>query len=125
VIGASLGLRFRLDQFRSLPRAALAGIVSGVVLIGVSFLGFAWVAQLFGGMDREPATLAVMPGGLGEMIAAAGALGLLPATVAGFQITRSALTNIVAPQLIKLALARHQAAKPRPQTRQKRGTENE
>jgi uncharacterized membrane protein AbrB (regulator of aidB expression) len=61
-------------------------------------------------MDRETATLAVMPGGLGEMIAAAGALGLLPATVAGFQITRSMLTNILAPQLIKLALARHQHA---------------
>ena len=105
-IGASLGVRFRLDRFRSLPRAALAGLVSGLALIGVSFAVFAPFATAVGAMGREPATLAVMPGGLGEMIASASALGLLPATVAGFQITRSILTNIVTPPLIRFALAR-------------------
>jgi hypothetical protein len=40
------------------------------------------------------------------MIAAAAALGLFPATVAGFQITRSIITNIFAPPLIRWALAR-------------------
>jgi uncharacterized membrane protein AbrB (regulator of aidB expression) len=47
-----------------------------------------------------------MPGGLGEMIAASAALGLLPATVAGFQITRSIVTNIFVPLLIRWAVAR-------------------
>ena len=105
-IGTSLGLRFRLDRFRSLPRAALAGIVSGLALIGISVAAFAPLVGTFGRIGREPATLGVMPGGLGEMIASASALGFLPATVAGFQITRSILTNIFAPPLIKFAVAR-------------------
>jgi membrane AbrB-like protein len=105
-IGTSLGLRFRLEEFRSLPRAALAGVVSGLALIGVSFAVFGWVVHVFGDLNRDTATLAVMPGGLGETIASAAALGLLPATVAGFQITRSILTNIFAPPLIRFALAR-------------------
>ena len=105
-IGASLGLRFRLQSFRTLPRAALAGIFSGVVLIGVSGLLFAAAVQALGGLRHETATMAVMPGGLGEMIASATALGVLPATVAGFQITRSILTNIFTPPLIKFTLGR-------------------
>jgi membrane AbrB-like protein len=105
-IGASLGLRFRLEHFRSVPRAALAGIFSGLALIGVSGLLFAGAVQALGGLGYETATMAVMPGGLGEMIASASALGLLPATVAGFQITRSILTNIFVPPLIKFTLAR-------------------
>ena len=105
-IGTSLGLRFRLQHFRSLPRAALAGIFSGLALIGVSGLLFAGAVQALGGLGYETATMAVMPGGLGEMIASASALGLLPATVAGFQITRSILTNIFTPPLIKFTLAR-------------------
>nr|MBA3518974.1 AbrB family transcriptional regulator [Hyphomicrobiales bacterium] len=109
-IGASLGLRFRLAEFRSLPRAALAGLISGALLIGVSFAAFGWTVARLGGLGPETATLAVMPGGLGEMIASAGALGLLPATVAGFQITRSILTNIFAPPLIRYALARRGGA---------------
>ncbi|MDQ3557847.1 MAG: AbrB family transcriptional regulator [Pseudomonadota bacterium] len=109
-IGASLGLRFRLAEFRSLPRAALAGLISGALLIGVSFAAFGWTVARLGGLGPETATLAVMPGGLGEMIASAGALDLLPATVAGFQITRSILTNIFAPPLIRYALARRGGA---------------
>lgn len=105
-IGTSLGLRFRLQHFRSLPRAALAGIFSGLVLIGVSGILFAGAVQALGDLEHKTAMMAVMPGGLGEMIASASALGLLPATVAGFQITRSILTNIFAPPLIKFTLAR-------------------
>jgi membrane AbrB-like protein len=104
-IGAALGLRFRLEEFGRLPRAVLAGLASGLVLIAVAGVLFAGIAQLFGGLSFETATLAVMPGGLGEMIASAAALGLAPATVAGFQITRSILTNMVAPPLIRLAVA--------------------
>lgn len=105
-IGASLGLRFRLAEFGRLPRAALAGLVSGLLLLGVSYAVFGWAVEAFGNLDHETATLAVMPGGLGEMIASASALGLLPATVAGFQITRAILTNIFAPPLIRYAMAR-------------------
>lgn len=105
-IGGSLGLRFKLEQFRRLPRAVLAGVLSGLALIGISFVGLAWAARSLGGLPDETAVLAVMPGGLGEMIASASALGFLPATVAGFQITRSILTNIFAPPLIRYAVSR-------------------
>jgi len=112
-IGASLGLRFRVAQLRRLPRAAAAGVVSGLLLTALSFACFAPLVAAFGGLSREASTLGVMPGGLGEMIAVASALGLLPATVAGFQITRSILTNVVAPQLIRVALPRRAGTTPR------------
>jgi hypothetical protein len=105
-IGASLGLRFRMESFRMLPRAALAGLASGAALITIAVLGFAPAVGMLAVLSPATATLAVMPGGLGEMIAAAAALGLFPATVAGFQITRSIITNIFAPPLIRWALAR-------------------
>jgi membrane AbrB-like protein len=105
-IGASLGLRFRVESFRMLPRAALAGLVSGAALIAIAVLGFASAVEVLAGLSPATATLSVMPGGLGEMIAASAALGLFPATVAGFQITRSIVTNIFAPLLIRWAVAR-------------------
>jgi uncharacterized protein len=115
-IGASLGLRFRWRDLRKLPRAAAAGLVSGLILIGVAFTAFAAFVQAFSNLGRLPATMAVAPGGLGEMIASASALGLLPAAVAGFQLTRSILTNVFTPPLIRLVLARKRknAERPRP-----------
>lgn len=110
-IGASLGLRFRLRDLRKLPRAAAAGVVSGLVLIGVAFTGFAAFVEAFSNLGPLPATMAVAPGGLGEMIASASALGLLPAAVAGFQLTRSILTNVFTPPLIRLVVARRRARK--------------
>ncbi|MDF2763140.1 MAG: AbrB family transcriptional regulator [Rhodospirillales bacterium] len=105
-IGASLGLRFRLRDLSKLPRAAAAGLVSGLILIGVAFIGFTAFVEAFSNLGRLPATMAVAPGGLGEMIASASALGLLPAAVAGFQLTRSILTNVFTPPLIRLVVAR-------------------
>jgi uncharacterized membrane protein AbrB (regulator of aidB expression) len=40
------------------------------------------------------------------MIAAAATLGLLAATIAGFQITRSLVTNLLAPPVIRWAVRR-------------------
>ncbi|MBA3448766.1 MAG: AbrB family transcriptional regulator [Pseudaminobacter sp.] len=100
-IGASLGLRFRLDQMQRFPRIALAGLVSGLLLIGAAFIGLASVVEALTGLDHISAILAVAPGGLGEMIASATTLGLLAATVAGYQMTRSLMTNLLAPPLIR------------------------
>jgi uncharacterized membrane protein AbrB (regulator of aidB expression) len=44
--------------------------------------------------------LGVAPGGLGEMIASAKALGVASALVAGFQFVRSFLTNMIVPPLL-------------------------
>jgi membrane AbrB-like protein len=105
-IGASLGLRFRVDRLRKLPRVAFAGVLSGLILIGTAFLGLAWAVERLGDLDHVSAMLAVAPGGLGEMIAAATTLGLLAAPIAGFQITRSLVTNLLAPPLIRWAVRR-------------------
>lgn len=110
-IGASLGLRFRLDQMQQFPRVALAGLVSGLLLIGSAFVGLTWVVEGLTDLDHVSAILTVAPGGLGEMIASATTLGLLAATVAGFQMTRSLTTNLLAPPLIRWAV-RHTRRKP-------------
>lgn len=106
-IGTSLGLRFRLDRLRQLPRVALGGFLCGLALIGVAFAGLAAVVEGVGNLDPVSAILAVAPGGLGEMIASAGTLGLLAAAVAGFQLTRSILTNLYAPPLIRAVVRRN------------------
>jgi membrane AbrB-like protein len=109
-IGTSLGLRFRLDRLRRMPRLALGGCLSGIVLIGTAFVGLAAVVEHFSDLDHVSAILAVAPGGLGEMIASAATLGLLAAAVAGFQLTRSILTNLCLPPLIRWAAGLRPAA---------------
>ncbi len=97
-IGASLGLRLRLRRMRRLPRVALGGLMSGSALFALAFFGFGPVVERFTGLSHLSAVLASAPGGLGEMIASAAALGLLVAPVAGFQLARTVLTNLaVAP----------------------------
>jgi uncharacterized membrane protein AbrB (regulator of aidB expression) len=49
-IGASLGLRFRVESFRMLPRAALAGLASGAALIAIAVLGFASAVEMLAGL---------------------------------------------------------------------------
>lgn len=105
-IGASLGLRFRLNQMQKFPRIALGGLVSGLLLIGAAFVGLTWLVERLSVLDHVSAVLAVAPGGLGEMIASATTLGLLAASVAGFQMTRSLMTNLLAPPLIRWAVRR-------------------
>lgn len=100
-IGTSLGLRFRLDRLRRLPRVAIGGCLSAFLLIAAAFEVLAFAVQRFGALDHVSTILAVAPGGLGEMIASAVAFGLLASTVAGFQLTRSVLTNLMVPPIIR------------------------
>ena len=92
-IGASLGVRFSIERLRQLPRAAMAGVVSALVLIAVMPIGLGALVAVVSRIDYRMMALATAPGGLGEMIASAKAIGLASATVAGFQFVRSALTN--------------------------------
>ncbi len=100
-IGASLGARFQVDRLARLPRVAAASLLAAVVLIAAMAGGAASLAAAVSGLDWRTLVLAAAPGGLGEMIASAKALGLGASLVAGFQFVRSALTNLVAPALIK------------------------
>lgn len=100
LIGFSLGARLKKEDFARVPRAALAGVICSGGLILIMVFGFVPVLRRF--VDVAPVSLAlgVAPGGLGEMIASAKALGAAAAIVAGFQFTRSFLTNIIAPPLL-------------------------
>lgn len=100
LIGFSLGARLKKEDFERVPRAALGAIICSGGLIAIMIFAFVPILQMF--IDADSATLAlgVAPGGLGEMIASAKALGVASAIVAGFQFTRSFLTNIIAPPLL-------------------------
>jgi membrane AbrB-like protein len=99
-IGFSLGARLKKDDLERVPRAVLGAVICSGGLILVMIFGFGWVLMQF--VEVTPITLALglAPGGLGEMIASAEALGAASAIVAGFQFTRSFLTNIIAPPLL-------------------------
>ncbi|HET8726238.1 MAG TPA: AbrB family transcriptional regulator [Alphaproteobacteria bacterium] len=100
-IGASLGARFRVEQLKALPRASIAGVFSTLVLIAVAPIGLAKLTESMTPFGYATLALSMAPGGLGEMIASAKALGVASATVAGFQFTRAAITNLVVPLLIR------------------------
>jgi len=110
-IGASLGLRFRLDRMRRLPRTVLGGVVSGLALMTLSFFGLGTAIEYLAGLDHLSALIAAAPGGLGEMIATANALGVAAAAVAGFQLTRSVFTNIIVAPLIRRRVSRRSITK--------------
>lgn len=100
LIGFSLGARLKKEDFQRVPRAALAAVICSGGLIAIMVFGFTPLLALF--VNESPTSLAlgVAPGGLGEMIASAKALGAASAVVAGFQFTRSFLTNVIAPPLL-------------------------
>lgn len=100
-IGASLGTRLDVAALRALPNASLAGMVSTAGLAGCAFLLFAPALGYVEGLGPASAKLAVAPGGLGEMIATAQAVGVSSAAIAGFQFLRNLLTNAVTPLIVK------------------------
>lgn len=100
LIGFSLGARLKRDDFARMPRAALAGVVCGLALIAFMALAVAPLLTAMTGTDLSVLVLGTAPGGLGEMIASAKALGVASALVAGFQFVRSFLTNMIVPSLL-------------------------
>ncbi|WP_170842507.1 AbrB family transcriptional regulator [Aureimonas jatrophae] len=105
-IGATLGLRLRLDRLGRLPRIALGGLVSGTVLFLVSFFLFVPLVGWGTGLDPLSSVLSAAPGGLGEMVASAGALGILAAPIACFQLSRTVITNLCVAPLVRWHVTR-------------------
>ena len=99
-IGFSLGMRLKKKDLTRLPRATFAGLVASVTLIGATMLLAAFVLPHLAELSFPALALGVAPGGLGEMIATAKALGLASAAVASFQFVRSFMTNLLAPLVI-------------------------
>ncbi len=100
LIGFSLGARLRKEDFARVPRAAAAGFLVSAALLGTMLLAAALVFPAWTGIPAATLALALAPGGIGEMIASAKALGVGAGLVAGFQFTRSFLTNLIAPPLL-------------------------
>ncbi|WP_423208359.1 AbrB family transcriptional regulator [Paracoccus yeei] len=100
LVGASLGARLRAEIFVRLPRVALAASLSTLLLSAVMLVAVSPFLILVMGVDAVTATLALAPGGIGEMLATAQALHVLVPVVLGFQFVRSLLTNLAAPVLL-------------------------
>ncbi len=110
-IGFSLGMRLRREDLTRLPRATIAGLGASLTLVGAMMVFAAFALPILAELSFPTLALAVAPGGLGEMIATAKALGLASATVASFQFVRSFMTNLMAPLIIVRLMGRHGSRK--------------
>jgi membrane AbrB-like protein len=100
LIGGSLGAQLLLTEFARLPRVLVAAAVSTSLLGLVMLVLCGPLLAVILGLDLLSLSLALSPGGFGEMVASAKALDAQVAIVVGFQFVRSLLTNLIAPFLI-------------------------
>lgn len=100
LIGGSLGAQLLLTEFVRLPRV-LAGAALSTALLGFVMLVLCGpLLAVTLELDLLSLSLALSPGGFGEMVASAKALDAQVAIVVGFQFVRSLLTNLAAPFLV-------------------------
>lgn len=87
LIGTAIGAAIGPDIFRQFARFLGPGLlaVAAVLVLGVLF---GWLFGVWGLLDPAEAMLALMPGGVGEMVAAAIALDLDGAVVIGAHMVR-------------------------------------
>jgi hypothetical protein len=87
VIGVSLGVRFRPEFMRTMPRW-LASVAVGTVGMIVMCAGFGAVLALGSGLNWGTMVLGTSPGGIAEMAITAQALQLGVPVVTAFQVCR-------------------------------------
>lgn len=102
LIGAAVGAAVVPRAFRDLSRIALPGAVAVAALIVVGLSCGILTSELWG-VDDVTASLGMIPGGVGEMVAAATALGADSALVAGMHVTRVLVVVASLPVLIRVA----------------------
>ncbi len=103
-IGGSLGARLQVDRFARMPRVLGAALLSTLLLYAGTALVLAPVCWWVYDIDLATFALALAPGGLAEMLAAAKAIGAAVPMVLGFQLLRSLVTNLSAAWLLGRAL---------------------
>lgn len=87
LIGTAIGATIGSEVFRQFLRIIGPGTLAVTVVLGAGLL-FGWLFATAGLMDPAEAMLSLVPGGVGEMVAAAIALDLDSAQVVGVQVVR-------------------------------------
>lgn len=101
LIGASLGARLPIASFARMPAVLLAAVFSTLALFTGMLVTVGPLLHWIYEVDMTSLALALAPGGLAEMLAAAKAVGADVPLVLGFQLLRSLLTNTAAPIIIR------------------------
>lgn len=87
LIGTAIGSSLGPDVFRQFMRVFAPGALAVLVVLGAGLV-FGWLIATWGLMDPAESMLSLAPGGVGEMVAAAMALGLDGAQVIGVHFVR-------------------------------------
>ena len=87
LIGTAIGATIGPDVFRQFKRVFAPGTLAVIVVLGAGLL-FGWLFAAWGLMDPAESLLSLVPGGVGEMVAAAIALDLDGALVIGVHVVR-------------------------------------
>lgn len=102
LVGAVVGSTIARGVFREFGKVLLPGSLAVVTIVGVGVAcGFGITAT--GGVDDVTAVFGMVPGGVGEMVAAATALGADSAVVAGMHVTRLVIVLSALPWLVRWA----------------------
>ena len=102
LVGVSLGSAIDLAVLRQFRAMLAAGIIAVATLVATGLVGGAVIAAT-GLLRRTEAVLGTIPGGLGEMVAAATALGVDSAVVAGMHVARLLVVLLTIPLLVRWA----------------------
>lgn len=102
LVGCAVGSSIGRDLFTAVRSVTTTGAVVVFAILGLgSAIGTTFA--LTGLLDPAPALLGSIPGGVGEMVAAAAGLGADSALVAGMHLVRLLLVLSVLPWLLRWA----------------------
>ena len=102
LVGSAVGAAITPGLFRRFRSVLLPGLVSVVLIIGVGILCGLGIAAT-GRADPIAAVFGMVPGGVGEMVAATAALHADSALVAGMHVARLVLVISALPLLVRWA----------------------
>lgn len=102
LVGISLGSAIDPGVLRQFRATLAPGCLAVLVLVGTGLAGGALIAST-GRLDLPEALLGTVPGGVGEMVAAATALEVDSAVVAGMHVMRLLVVLMTVPLLVRCA----------------------
>lgn len=100
LIGATIGAQLRPEALRAFRRIIGPGLAA-VLLTVLAGVGLGWLLVVLTDVDPRTALFGLMPGGVGEMTAAAAALGGEASLVALMHLARLLVVIAVLPVLLR------------------------